>query len=49
MKSGKDFIIVDARNWYESKIGKFKNAITPQLKNFRQWPEAVESLKEPQE
>ncbi len=45
-KSGKDFIIVDARNWYESKIGKFKNALTPQLKNFRQWPEAVESLKE---
>ena len=44
--SGKKFIIVDARNWYESKIGKFKNALTPQLKNFRQWPEAVESLKD---
>ncbi len=43
-KSGKDFIIVDARNWYESRIGKFKNALTPQLKNFREWPEAVESL-----
>jgi UPF0176 protein len=45
-ESGKEFIIVDARNWYESKIGKFKNAVTPQLKNFRQWPEAVEKLKE---
>lgn len=45
-KSGKEFIIVDARNWYESKIGKFKNALTPQLRNFRQWPEAVESLKD---
>jgi UPF0176 protein len=45
-ESGKEFIIVDARNWYESKIGRFKNALTPQLKNFRQWPEAVESLKE---
>jgi len=43
-QSGKEFIIVDARNWYESKIGRFKNALTPQLKNFRQWPEAVESL-----
>ncbi|MEO8398202.1 MAG: rhodanese-related sulfurtransferase [Ignavibacteriaceae bacterium] len=42
----KDFIIVDARNWYESKIGKFKNAVTPQMKNFREWPEVVESLKE---
>jgi UPF0176 protein len=42
----KDFIIVDARNWYESKIGKFKNAITPQITHFREWPEVVDSLKE---
>ena len=28
-ETGKDFIIVDARNDYESVIGKFKNAITP--------------------
>jgi len=40
----KDFIIVDARNWYESKIGKFKNAITPQITHFREWPKVVESL-----
>jgi UPF0176 protein len=25
-ESGKEFVIVDARNWYESKIGKFKKA-----------------------
>jgi UPF0176 protein len=43
---GKDFVIVDTRNWYESKIGKFKNAVTLPMKNFRQWPEAAESLKE---
>ena len=42
----KDFVIVDARNWYESKIGKFKNAITPQVKHFREWPKVVESLQE---
>lgn len=42
----KDFIIVDARNWYESKIGKFKNAITPEITHFREWPAVVESLKE---
>ena len=36
-EEGKEFIIVDARNWYESKIGKFKNAITPPMKNFREW------------
>lgn len=45
-ESGKDFIIIDARNWYESKIGKFKNAITPQIKHFREWPSVVESLGE---
>lgn len=44
---GKDFVIVDARNWYESKIGKFRNAITPPMKNFREWKKVVdEDLKE---
>ncbi|MCW8806089.1 MAG: rhodanese-related sulfurtransferase [Ignavibacteriaceae bacterium] len=46
-QEGKDFVIVDARNWYESKIGKFKNAITPPMKNFREWKKVVnEDLKE---
>jgi UPF0176 protein len=46
-KEEKNFVIVDARNWYESKIGKFKNAITPQMKNFREWKKIVdEDLKE---
>jgi len=44
--SGKDFIIIDARNQYESEIGRFKNAITPPMKNFRGWKQAVEELKE---
>ncbi len=42
----KDFVIVDARNWYESKIGRFKNAIAPNITHFREWPKVVESLKE---
>jgi UPF0176 protein len=45
-ETGKDFVIVDARNWYESKIGKFKNAITPQITHFREWPKVVDSLEE---
>ena len=44
-EKGEDFIIVDARNDYESRIGKFKNAIAPSIRNFQQWPEAVEELK----
>ncbi len=43
---GKDFVIVDARNWYESKLGKFKNAVTPPMKNFREWKQAVKDLEE---
>ena len=42
-EEGKDFIIIDARNWYESKIGKFKDAIAPQMKNFREWKKIVDN------
>jgi len=45
-ETGKDFIIVDARNDYESIIGKFKNAITPKMDTFRDWPSVVEELEE---
>ena len=41
-----DMVIIDARNDYESKVGKFAGAKTPQIKSFRQWPQAVEELKE---
>ena len=45
-EEGKEFIIVDARNNYESRIGKFKDAITPDIKNFREWKKAVAGLNE---
>src|SRR5574338_138424 len=45
-EDGKDFIIIDARNWYESSIGRFKNALTPPMKNFREWKKVAEDLKE---
>lgn len=45
-ESKKDFIIIDTRNWYESKIGRFKNAITPHITHFREWPKVVETLEE---
>lgn len=45
-EKGKDFVIVDARNWYEVKAGKFKNAIDPNLKNFREWKNVAEELKD---
>lgn len=36
-----DFVIVDARNEYEALIGKFKNSITPNIENFRDFPQFV--------
>jgi UPF0176 protein len=42
-----DFVIVDARNEYEALIGKFKNSITPDIENFRDFPQFVaKQLKE---
>jgi UPF0176 protein len=44
LQSGEEFYIVDARNSYESKIGKFKDAITPEIENFREFPEFLKEL-----
>jgi predicted sulfurtransferase len=37
-----NLVILDARNDYEWKIGRFQNAITPDIKNFREFPEYIE-------
>ena len=39
-----DFVIIDARNNYESKIGKFKNAITPKIETFREFTKVIAKL-----
>ena len=44
-KNKDDFIVLDTRNDYESAAGKFKNAITPKIKTFRQFPKVAEMLK----
>ena len=36
--------LVDMRNDYEANIGKFKNAITLSMKNFRELPNAVSEI-----
>jgi len=43
-KSPEAFIILDTRNDYEYKIGKFKNAIHLNIKTFRQFPEALKKI-----
>jgi predicted sulfurtransferase len=37
-----NLVILDARNDYEWEIGKFKDAITPPIKNFREFPEYID-------
>jgi len=39
-----DAIIFDARNDYESAVGKFKNAITPNIKTFKDVKKELEKL-----
>ncbi|MCF8241414.1 MAG: rhodanese-related sulfurtransferase [Melioribacteraceae bacterium] len=39
-----DFVIIDARNGYESDIGRFKNAVAPEMETFRDWPRVVQEL-----
>lgn len=40
-----DIVLLDIRNDYESKIGKFKDAVTLGIKNFREFPSAVGKIK----
>ncbi len=40
----KEYIILDARNYYEYKVGKFKNSIHLNIKTFREFPEALKKI-----
>lgn len=44
MSQEEDVIILDARNEYESRVGKFKNALTPSIKTFREFPRIASEL-----
>jgi UPF0176 protein len=44
LDNNEDLILLDARNNYESKIGKFKNAITPNIETFREFKKIIPNL-----
>jgi len=44
--SKEELILVDARNRYETKIGKFENAVTLPIRTFRQLPGKLDSIKD---
>ncbi len=39
-----DITLLDTRNDYEAKIGKFMNALTLKIKNFRDFPNEIKNL-----
>jgi UPF0176 protein len=44
LENNEEVILLDARNNYESAIGKFKNALTPDIPVFREFNEYVDTL-----
>ena len=48
-ESGEEFIMLDTRNNYESRVGRFKDAVTPDIENFRDFPQALKSLEDKKE
>jgi UPF0176 protein len=44
LKDQKDVVILDVRSNYEHELGRFKNALTLDIDNFRDFPEKVKEL-----
>jgi UPF0176 protein len=46
LDAGEEIVILDTRNDYEYKTGKFNNAIKLPIRTFRAFPEAIKNLKQ---
>lgn len=44
-----DVVVVDTRNGYEVALGKFRNALDPQLKHFQDFPDAIRAAEIPKD
>jgi UPF0176 protein len=44
LKQQEDVVLLDVRSNYEHSVGKFKNALTLDIENFRDFPEKVQEL-----
>ena len=44
MKNGDDVVILDVRSNYEHNLGRFKNAVTLDIENFRDFPAMINKL-----
>jgi UPF0176 protein len=46
LKDRDDVVILDVRSNYETRIGKFKNSITLDMENFREFPDKIAELEQ---
>jgi len=46
MKDREDVVVLDVRSNYEHHVGRFKNAVTLDIENFREFPEKVKELEQ---
>jgi len=46
MKDQEDVVILDVRSNYEHNVGRFKNAVTLDIENFREFPEKIKELEQ---
>ena len=46
MKDDDDVLVLDVRSNYEHHVGRFKNAVTLDIENFRDFPEKVKDLQQ---
>jgi len=44
MESDQEYVMIDVRNDYESKIGHFEGALTPEVENFYDFPQWLDNL-----
>ena len=45
MMEADDVVVIDTRNWYETRIGKFKGAVDPGLSEFHDFPKFLSEAK----
>ena len=46
LKDRDDVVILDVRSNYETRLGKFKNSVTLDIENFREFPEKIAELQQ---
>jgi len=49
LENENDYILIDTRNTYETKLGMFENAIDPGMDNFTEFKKYVEKLNQPKD